>query len=500
MDYVWTQTGNVPINLRGSMTYPFGIDVSSYQANKEGTLRVNFDTMMSASNPPTFIGIRSGQGLTYKDPQYAYHWAKAGENSLPKIAYHVLEFGSDGKSQAEMFFARVKAHGFTQYDRLCLDLEVAWSFTPNQITLCTLKAINRLAELTGRFPLCYSRASWMDQHLIMSMIPKVDWWLAQYKYALPWPLFTTEFNSALMKIPIGVERSQIKIHQTAEKGNGGQYGAVSHYIDYDRFLGVNLLDWFGLGEEEPDPEPPIIVDPTNPLYQVRVTEWATPHVNVRSEPRVAASTDIGDAKPGETLQILEERDVEQVLWLRSDRGWLMAKYTVRVPETVPGLLTVTGYSQNDARWKNDLLGYSYTTIANYGCLISKVADYMTFLGHPETPGTLNQRLIANGGYAGNNYYWNMPKILYGDVLKTEDQSFTGGVGFESAVDVILDSGRPVLAMVDYIPATSAFDQHWVLVIGKRDGVYYLSDPWDGTTQALHAKYKKIFRIVAYKRQ
>ena len=303
------------------MTYPFGIDISSYQANKEGTLRVNFDTMMNASNPPQFIGIRSGQGATYKDPQYSYNWGKASEKSLPRIAYHVLEFGVDGKTQAEMFYARVKAHGYTQYDRLCLDLEVARSFDRNKITLESLKAINRLAELTGRFPLCYSRASWINEHLHAILLPKLDYWLAQYKNPLPWPLFTTEFDSAKMIVPKGVERSQIKIHQTGDKGNGSKYGAQSYYVDLDRFLGTadELTAYFG---HTHNVYLPIVITPPaqepDPLYRARVIADV---LNIRSEPVYPADNVVGQLTEGTTVNVYEERVGRTKNMLRGVTQW-----------------------------------------------------------------------------------------------------------------------------------------------------------------------------------
>ena len=319
------------------MTYPFGIDISSYQASQDGLQRVNFDTMMSAAIPPRFIGIRSGLGATFKDPQFSYNWGKAGEKSLPRIAYHVLTFNADCVSQAESFYARVKAHGFTQYDRLCLDLELAGSFDRNTITLGSLKAINRLAELTGRFPLIYSRASWMNEHLIMSMLPKLDYWLAQYKYKLPWPLFTTEFDSLLMKIPNDVEKSQIVIHQGTDKGSGKLYGAQSHYLDYDRFLGTQtqLLEWFGLSEHtEPEPEP------VKPLFQARVFDWATPYINIRALPDIT-SDDMGDLKPGTVVSVYEISGH----WWKIDKGFVLSRYLERLdPEPEPPAIGAKFYS------------------------------------------------------------------------------------------------------------------------------------------------------------
>ena len=220
------------------MAFPFGLDISSYQASADGTKIIDFDRMMSADLKPEFIAIRSGQGTGFRDQQFTYNWQNAGEKALPRIAYHVIEFGQDGVEQAEVAFGLVTAAGFNpEHDRLCVDLEVDRGYSSSVITQVVNKVVERLKELTGVYPLAYSRPSWINAHLIVSMLPKLEWWLAQYRFALPWPLFTAEFPSDKITLPKGVQKAQVKFHQTAEKGDGKKYGAQSHYIDYDRFLG-----------------------------------------------------------------------------------------------------------------------------------------------------------------------------------------------------------------------------------------------------------------------
>jgi hypothetical protein len=480
------------------VAYPFGVDISFWQ--KE----VDFAKMMNADLPPEFIGIRAGQGTYSIDPFFASNWQQAKEKGLHRIAYHVMEFFGKGKLQAELLFDRARIYGFDlAKDKLCLDVELNRTYSRQMITDVTLEAINRLKALTGVYPLMYSRASWIDAYLTVSRLPQLDWWLAGYRKRMPAPLYTAELDPKYLGIPKGVARERVKIHQTGERGNGSKYGVKSWYIDTNRFLGTRegMRTWFGAVESAPNPELPL-VEPDNPLYRVKITSWAEPYVNVRSEPRIAKSTDIGDIYPNETASVFEELVVGSDLWLYTERGWLMAKYTERIagegePGHIPGLLVVPHYSQNDPRWKDDYLGYSKTTMGNFGCLVTAVAAYMTFLGEDITPGALNNLLIMRGGFTGNRYYWQMPSKIWG-IEKPEDYGFSVGVGFETALDRILADKRPALAMVDFIPG-GAFDQHWVLILGKVGGVYYLLDTWDGTVQALGAKYKKIFRLVGYKR-
>jgi hypothetical protein len=53
-------------------------------------------------------------------------------------------------------------------------------------------------------------------------------------------------------------------------------------------------------------------------------------------------------------------------------------------------------------------------------------------------------------------------------------------------------------MVDFIPG-GTFNQHWVRIYKREGGLYYLHDPWYGNSQALNARYHKLFRIVGYRR-
>jgi hypothetical protein len=90
----------------------------------------------------------------------------------------------------------------------------------------------------------------------VSKLPEVDWWLAHYLKALPYPQFTPE-KSPPPALPKGVKKWLI--HQTCEKGNGSEYGVASHYVDLDRWNGTSdeILAYFGLNEQ-PEPSEPTL--------------------------------------------------------------------------------------------------------------------------------------------------------------------------------------------------------------------------------------------------
>ena len=146
----------------------------------------------------------------------------------------------------------------------------------------------------------------------------LDWWLAHYLTARPYPLYTPEKTPPPL-LPIGVKTWLI--HQTGDKGNGHEVGVASHYVDTDRWNGTKeqLLAYFGLGEETP-PEPP------NPAqFQARVYSWATPYVNIRKEPDIK-SQDLGDLYPGTVVPVYEIVGD----WYRIDKGFVMSKYLEQI--------------------------------------------------------------------------------------------------------------------------------------------------------------------------
>jgi hypothetical protein len=132
--------------------------------------------------------------------------------------------------------------------RLVLDLELDHSQTRGKITQTLGECLKILQAETGRLPLVYSRASWVNEHLSVRNLPKLDWWLAQYLARRSYPAYTPEFPCP-PRLPEGV--SAWRIHQTAERAPA--IGGSGWYMDYDRWNGsrAELLAYFGREERQP---------------------------------------------------------------------------------------------------------------------------------------------------------------------------------------------------------------------------------------------------------
>jgi hypothetical protein len=126
--------------------------------------------------------------------------------------------------------------------RLVLDVELVHEQSRAMITNTLLSCLELLKTETGRFPIVYSRALWINEHVHVKDLPKVDWWLAQYYRRRAWPAYTPEYPCPPL-MPKGVD--EWLIHQTAERAPA--IGGVGYFMDYDRWNGSHdsLLAYFG---------------------------------------------------------------------------------------------------------------------------------------------------------------------------------------------------------------------------------------------------------------
>jgi len=168
------------------------------------------------------------------------------------------------------------------------------------------------------------------------------------------------------------------------------------------------------------------------------------------------------------------------------------------PEQADILLPIEPLSQVDGRWKDVQLGTSSSTIGGYGCLITCVSMMLDYYGHDVDPASLNDLLKANAGYAnGNLLVWGSIPAIFDGV--TYDGKWEGSRN--DIIDKCLADGKPAIIHVDYNPATAPIEQHWVLVVGRKDGRYIINDPKDGKQIVFNDRYSdpatKIYSVASY---
>ena len=221
--------------------YPFGIDLSRYNATADLKRWPNFDLVAKHVPKVAFVAIRAGVSWGYRDPMFKRFYEESTRIGACVLPYHVLYPGEPALKQMNHFL-RILEGIDLETVRLVLDVELVHEQSRSMITNTLLSCLDVLKLETGRYPIVYSRALWIDEHVHIKDLPEVDWWLAQYYARRPWPAYTPEFPCPPL-MPKGVDTWLI--HQTAERAPA--IGGVGNFMDYNRWNGTSesLLAYFG---------------------------------------------------------------------------------------------------------------------------------------------------------------------------------------------------------------------------------------------------------------
>lgn len=326
------------------MHHPFGIDLSQWQSKPNEGRYMDMSKLKGHTEPVSFVFIRASYGM-YKDPTHGYHENELSRLGIPNGSYHYGLPAYSASLQVDHFLSIAPPK---EGRRWVLDLEAHQELNKARITNWTLEFIELMKERTGRYPLIYSRTSWINPYLDVSMLPKLDYWLAQY-YS-PVAPFTPEFPSDKISIPKGVDRKQVKFHQTGDKADGKKFGALSTYIDTDRFLGTReeLLAWFGGSEPVTEPDEPD--EPADkPLYRAKVIVSPGWTLNVRE---TAGGRVVGSLNSGDMVDVLAETGN----WARIGVGrWVSRQWIERI-------------NDNPIEWVEDGVQFEAVVVTSYDWL------------------------------------------------------------------------------------------------------------------------------------
>ena len=158
-----------------------------------------------------------------------------------------------------------------------------------------------------------------------------------------------------------------------------------------------------------------------------------------------------------------------------------ASAVARVVEVVKVEAPAPHYCQRDTAWGNISLGHvpNAPTIARWGCMMTSFAMLASTMNHAVTPAQLNDLMSQRNGFL-NGYLtkWDALQIVFGDIFF--DGRVGGGADMLNRINACLQAGRAVPVQVDMTPKTSYSDsdQHWVLLVGRSSGDYWMNDPID----------------------
>jgi len=158
--------------------------------------------------------------------------------------------------------------------------------------------------------------------------------------------------------------------------------------------------------------------------------------------------------------------------------WVLWHSRGKLPAPAFGGKTMThklndsyNYQQRDARWSEQRLGQRERagTLGSHGCTVSAIANALSNLGIPITPGELNQQMSANGGF--NERGW----LVWGALeTATHGKAYARVFSQPSLanVDSCLENGD--YPIVKYL--IGGVVQHWATVVGKQGRTYLIRDP------------------------
>lgn len=147
-------------------------------------------------------------------------------------------------------------------------------------------------------------------------------------------------------------------------------------------------------------------------------------------------------------------------------------------------VSLARYQQNDARWSEQAIGTSAERVGGNGCLIACVASSMAALGGNADPGVVNERLKGVGGFDGADLVWHKIHEAFPSFDYRYSRLFTA-----ATLEKDLENG---LWPIVRVRLASGVD-HWLLVVGARDGVFLVLDPLVASAEPLSlTSYGRVF--------
>jgi len=127
-------------------------------------------------------------------------------------------------------------------------------------------------------------------------------------------------------------------------------------------------------------------------------------------------------------------------------------------------------------------------ISNWGCLLVAYNMFANYLKLTNELPPAHMTRMKNAGAMSGPY-------LLPAALRTAFPNDITYLGYEGQGDSLnarirasVDLGYPVLARVDFNPATGQAEQHWVLITGYTATDFWCADPWYGDIVLLSTRY------------
>lgn len=159
-------------------------------------------------------------------------------------------------------------------------------------------------------------------------------------------------------------------------------------------------------------------------------------------------------------------------------------------------MTFEVFSQRDGRWAAEHYGLpaaaKTSTIGDFGCGITCIAQKLTLLGWPTTPLEVQARLLHFRAFKPMDTFnyidWPKVPLAYPQFQyngRTDTPNAPAPVRVMSLITDRLVMDNPVIIYVDASPYVKGLQQHFVLVTSTLEsGALIIHNPWNGKVQDL----------------
>jgi len=166
-----------------------------------------------------------------------------------------------------------------------------------------------------------------------------------------------------------------------------------------------------------------------------------------------------------------------ILFVYAARVYYIRSYGLNLrPAGEHEVVDVMYYLQNDPEWGGDFIGGSNMKMGSAGCLIACVANAITDLGVPVTPGEVNQKLTVINGYQDADLIWYKINEVFPQIDYTYARIFSS-----ARIERDLESG--LLPIVN-VRINRTGGTHWLLIVGGKDGDFLAYDPLNASLEPI----------------
>ena len=132
-----------------------------------------------AASGKHFVIAKVSQGVSFRDPTFAYNYAQMRRVGMKRGGYHFADPTCNPVDEANLYVGIVKANGGFEI-RPILDLEQTGGKTPAQLQAYARMWGYEVQRLTGFKPILYSYTSFIAENELHTIADLFDLWLADY--------------------------------------------------------------------------------------------------------------------------------------------------------------------------------------------------------------------------------------------------------------------------------------------------------------------------------